>query len=583
MQPPGSFRVQDTIPDRLFRRHLADNIGMLQALLFLLFLVPSAAFAQPDLLIKNAASPFSARQPQIAPRSLIEVRLDPFDDVPSGDSAPTQPIDFNQPLSLAIQPEGSAEALPVEILATNFFVVIAVLPSELPLGPATATLTYNGGSTSSGGVEIVAVSFVLFTHGSWAGPALAQNVSAASGVELNGLTRPALPGDYITLWGTGLGHSGQADVEVLLDGKPVAIQYAGPAPNLEGLDQINILVSPDAEIANGCYVPLQAGVLGESSNPVSITKVDTPGPCTHPLGLSEEQMQRLDAGDTVPIGAIGLYSTIAPPALAFAPAPPRNAMTRYEQASAMFFAMDAAGVASRSRTAETGPLGCRLNRAPFDSIAGSFISVGDEVSVGDAVTVSGPENRSLELPREGPAIPSYRHTFETPEFVEDPADLPTPFFTAGEWQVSAPGSADAEPLQAQVLLPPLVEVTNFEQVRTVERSAGMTILWDAQGYRTSDTMMIQILGRQPAVEEGEAPAPLSVECNVPALDGQITIEPAQLEPFEPTGPDAPTLLSLTIHGPPREESLFTTELTSGEVIPGLISYGWGESFAIELQ
>lgn len=548
---------------------------MARALLF--FLLLPAAFAQPVLLINNAASVASIEPARIAPRSLVQARL--RNDVLTGSPAPPG-LDTNQPLTLIIQPQQATEKLPVEILAATWFDVVAVIPAGLPLGPATMTLTYNGGATSSGAVEIVAASFALFTSGFGSGPALAQNLNPGSPLELNALTRPVRPGGYVTLWGTGLGHTTQQDVSILLDGRAVPLQFAGPSPTIDGLDQINIFVPSDAGIADGCYIPVQVDVLGELTDAVSISKAAASGPCVHPLGLSEQQMKRLDEGGSLPIGRIGLYSSIGP-LFWILPAPVVNStLTRFEGASASFLPLNADGIAALSRPVEADTPGCGLNRSLFG--VGIIIGSGG-VNVGETVNASGPESRSLDLSSAGFGSGYYSSSLDPAPAVNDPADLPAPFFAAGEWEISAAGSPEAEAFRVRVRLPPLVEVTNFHELRTVERSAGITVIWKADGYRASDTMLLQLLGIQRAANEPESTSrALLLDCNVPALAGQVTIEPELLQEFETSTPGLPMLLTLSVNGPLDEESRFTFELTTGEVIPGTVNYGLTESFPIEL-
>ena len=547
---------------------------MVRALLFLLFL--PVAFAQPGLWINNAANSISSRMARIAPRSLIQVRLDPSGGFAGRQPAPT--LDLHQPLALTIQPAEASAPLAAEILSATSFDVIAVLPEDLPLGEAAITLTYNGGAASSATVEIAAASFALFTLNHGTGPAVAQNVSPGSPVELNALTRPALPGSYVTLWGTGLGHTGAENVAVLLDGRPVPVHFAGPSPGLAGLDQINIFVPFDAGIANSCYAPLRVEVIGEPGNPASISKADVPGPCSHPLGLSEQQLLRLDEGGGVPIGRVGIYSAIGPPNASGPPPVADGTLTRFEQSYASFFAMDAGGVAWLGFAVDGGASGCQMNR-PLNGVIG--IINGGGLSVGGAVNVSGPEGRSLDLPTDRIGLPFYSRSLDPTGPVDDPADLPPPFFVAGQWEVSAPGSSDAKAFSVPVRLPSPVDVTNFQQLRTVDRAAGMTITWKADGYNEADTMVVQFQGRQAAA--GDSSPVLSLECRVAAIDGQVTIEPQLLQEFDSSQPGLPAMLSLSINGPPEDESRFTVELSTGETIPGVVSYGLAESFTIELQ
>ena len=50
-------------------------------------------------------------------------------------------------------------------------------------------------------------------------------------------------GNFVSLYLTGLGVGSNA-TSVVLDGKPLRVTYAGPAPLYDGLDQINVELPP---------------------------------------------------------------------------------------------------------------------------------------------------------------------------------------------------------------------------------------------------------------------------------------------------------------------------------------------------
>jgi uncharacterized protein (TIGR03437 family) len=553
---------------------------VVRALLF--FLLVPAAFGQPSLLVNNAAYRFGIQPPRLAPRSLVQVSLEiSWADYLIGNPVPVPEIDSSQPLTLTVQAASGPE-VPVAILTATWREVIALLPATLPLGPATMTLSYNGGLRSSGAVDLVPSAFALFTTSSWRGPALAQNVHPGSPVELNALTRPARPGSYLTLWGTGLGLASQQDVSVFLGGHPVPVQYVGPSPAIDGLDQVNIFVPFHDEIANGCYVPLRIDVLGEQGEPVSISKAAEPGPCAHPLGLSEQQMQRLDDCGAVGMVSVAIYGSVGPAPVLVGSNPAMfdpDAFTRNEQVFVYTRLADATEIARWSRPDDVAVPGCRTSDLTVGAI-GTFIDVRG-INLGDNVKVSGPEGRSLDLPRFG--FGYYRAFFAEAPPVEDPADLPPPFFSAGEWEISAPGSADAEAFRIPVSLPPPVEVTNYGQLKTIEHGAGVTVTWNPEGYRESDTVFLQIQGTPSATESGAPSRPLLIECNVPARAGQVAVPTELLQGFESSGLSTAARLTLSLNGPQGATSRFKVKLTTGEVIPGFSSYSLSGYFPITFE
>jgi len=183
-----------------------------------LFLSIATAFAQQPIQIsvRNAASLAASPNPAIAVDSLIRVDLN------------LPPQRDSSTLSLTVQPAtGSPVALP--IVSASPFDIEAYVPANLPLGKASVVLAFNGQQSAPASINLVASSFGLF-------PSAAQNILPDGTVEPNQLTHPAHPGQYVTIWGTGLGAARANAVQVLLGGKPFPVVYAGPAPGLKGVD-----------------------------------------------------------------------------------------------------------------------------------------------------------------------------------------------------------------------------------------------------------------------------------------------------------------------------------------------------------
>ncbi len=114
----------------------------------------------------------------------------------------------------------------------------------------------------------------LFSQdGSGCGQAVALNISPDGSVSVNSNSNSAAPGDFISLYGTGIGapvkppadgtfSSGLASLEsqpeMVLGGNTLqAVQYTGLAPFLVGVDQINLQIPQGTP--EGCAVPISAG------------------------------------------------------------------------------------------------------------------------------------------------------------------------------------------------------------------------------------------------------------------------------------------------------------------------------------
>ena len=108
-------------------------------------------------------------------------------------------------------------------------------------------------------------------------------LAAASGSISGREARPARPGEFITIFCTGLGqvdppqatgapavglHTTVATPAVTIDGLPAEVQFSGLAPGFVGLYQVNVRVPPSTRSASD--VPFVLTIGGKPSNTVTI-------------------------------------------------------------------------------------------------------------------------------------------------------------------------------------------------------------------------------------------------------------------------------------------------------------------------
>jgi uncharacterized protein (TIGR03437 family) len=187
---------------------------------------------------------------------------------------------------------GNGAALKLYMVYVSAGQINAIIPSVTPEGAANVVITYKGISSEPIPIQIVHSSFGIFTGSFGSG--------AAAAIDLNtkdpyiSETNPAQPGDYIILFGTGLGPVSVPDnqapggaispagisVQVVLGNQTINAIYAGRSFQFPGLDQINFQIPASATTSNACAVPLAVVVNGVRSNPATLTMVNNSSACT---------------------------------------------------------------------------------------------------------------------------------------------------------------------------------------------------------------------------------------------------------------------------------------------------------------
>jgi uncharacterized protein (TIGR03437 family) len=414
------------------------------------------AFAQ---YVDNAA--FGTNR--IAPGSLVKIYW----------SAPEGVINDPQSIRVEFQPQASDQIFSAQVLNSAQYPMLVVAPKDIPLGPAMVTLTLDSTVYPPMQLVIVRVSIGIFTmSGNGLGPALARNISDTGLTVLNQLTSPAVPSQYVTLWATGLGGFTTPDVTVSIAGKLVQPSFAGPAPGLPGVDQINFNVP--ADVTFGCYVPVTVSAGAYASNSPTIAVAEAAGACSHPLGLSSDDLLTLDQGGSVFVGSMNFSASITPPA------PNSTGYTRFEGFSAEFTdrsAFDAFLISPKlPLTGDASPCNLSNSVGIFDLIR--FAQPGNVA--GRSLLLKGPLNEVVDVP----AVLESEYSFapSPPPAVSTAAKLPPPFFAPGVWQIAAPGGDVVSAFQQVYQLPPQVRWSNRRSLTTFGRNADVTILWDPGDY-----------------------------------------------------------------------------------------------------
>jgi len=206
----------------------------------------------------------------------------------------------------------------IMLYASNYQ-INAILPSTTPIGSGTFAVTYNGQASAPAPIQVVASTFGIYTFSEQGnGQAIATDLS----YNVNTIIHTFHPGDYVTLWGTGLGaiHASDADyapvgnvgsVTVYVGNAAASnVLYWGRAPDFAGLDQIDFQIPQGV---TGCYVPVAVqtgGVSGNIGNFTTIAVSDSGSTCSDSV-MGQDLVNDLAAGQTVDFGYIRLESWVA--------------------------------------------------------------------------------------------------------------------------------------------------------------------------------------------------------------------------------------------------------------------------------
>ena len=206
-------------------------------------------------------------------------------------------------------------SVPAIVLGVDSTQVNALLPSSTPIGNGTFTVTYNKQTSAPSPIQVVASAFGIYTFNEQGtGQAIATDVN----YQVNMITHVFHPGDYVVLWGTGLGAITGNDAEpppvgnlptqvtVYVGNASAPVSYQGRAGCCSGLDQINFQVPAGV---SGCYVPVSVetgGISGNIGNFATIAVAGSGDTCTDSV-MGTDLVNQLAAGQDVSFGYIRLF------------------------------------------------------------------------------------------------------------------------------------------------------------------------------------------------------------------------------------------------------------------------------------
>jgi uncharacterized protein (TIGR03437 family) len=415
----------------------------------------------------------------------------------------------------------------------------AIMPSNVPLGDAQVTVTYNGIIGAAATVTIVKVAFGINSSAYGPGPGIIKNYDGSSNPPLNSASNSAKPRQVEIVVGTGLGPITTPDnqsppagapttpVQVVVGGIPANIAYSGRAPGNAGQDQINFTVPDNAPL--GCSVPVQISAGGTWTNTVRMAISSDGSHCQDTFnpysGLSTTGGKSATLG-LIRVNFSGQVDPTQPPTSAtldlglgaFALTNPGTDFTY----SPITNLPPPGTCASSNKMLDLGAM-MGTGGSSLDPTIAAALDAGAQLTVsGGAGGATGTLARDSD---EGPNAP-YMGLLGGILNVSG-ATLPPPFLDGGPFTISnGPGGKDVGPFTTTVALPPAITWTNPPS--TINRSSPLTLTWNGG----DSTEMVLILGGS---SDQTSKASGGFVCLAPATARTFTVPANALADLIPTG------------------------------------------------
>ena len=231
---------------------------------------------------------------------------------------------------VTIQISAGGQSYDAIIVYTKPNEVGAILPSAVPVGPATLTVN-NNSATASKDINVIDAAFGIFTqkYGTANGLALAFNANADGSLTPNSITQSVMAGQDVIINGTGLGaissdetQSGATDipaanVHVYVGIQAATVVSAGRGTCCDGIDpayqvpqgiaawDVIRFTVPDG--MTGCYLPVVVQI-GKTVSNLATISIDPGGAaCTPvPSGIPQDLADKLANQTGMSYGFVGL-------------------------------------------------------------------------------------------------------------------------------------------------------------------------------------------------------------------------------------------------------------------------------------
>ena len=427
-------------------------------------------------------------------------------------AAPGVPLALSG-VSVSVSVNGTNATVPLYYVSATQ--IAGILPSTVPAGSGTITVTSNGQASSPAPLRVVASNFgILTTNNSGYGSAAAYDANN----KLLTASSSASPGQTIVLWGSGVGADPANDdrvypqkqnnltnipMQVFIGGISAPILYRGRS-QYPGVDQIDVVVPPGG--ASGCYVSVIVMSGNYVSNSTTLPIAANGGTCSDPnTEYTPAQLQTLASKSTVKIATVSLDLETTLPA---------NVVRNVLRGKFLTYTM----AEFAAKTPSDGFISygsCKIRETG---------KVPTHINAGSSLTVTGPGGAQGSAPL---------NTLKNGNLGDYKFALPAGFIPSGGGMFTfsnGTGSAAVGPLsRGSITMPAPILWTNSSAISTIDRSQGVLVTWSGGSAGTFVVIQGSAMGPAPANET------VSFACAAPVNSGQFMIPPSVLLALPTTG------------------------------------------------
>ena len=437
-------------------------------------------------------------------------------------AAPGVPLTLNG-VSVSVSVNGTTASVPLYYVSATQ--IAGVLPSNVPAGSGTITVTNNGQAGAPAPFKVVSSNFGILSANS-------RGYGTAAGYDANNRllssTNSATPGQTIVLWGSGVGADPANDdrifpqkqnnltnipIQVLIGGTSSTISYRGRS-QFPGVDQIDVTIPQG--VPTGCYVSVIVMSGNVVSNSTTLPIAPSGGTCSDPnTEFTTAQLQALRNKSTVNVGTI-------------------------------FLNQESDATKNSVRTELRGRfLGYTMAEFSVEPPLEGFITYGScqilaagaqpaHINAGSTLTVSGPggaqASASLSTLKDG-TLGDYK------------TSVPSGFIPTGGGTFNFSGSGSTvigSFNNASITMPAPIIWTNMGGISNVNRSQGVTVTWSGGSPGTF------VVIRGSASTAAPANDLVAFACAAPVTAGTFTVPPSVLLAIPPTGTGDLVVYNVTI-------------------------------------